>query len=911
MKDISSRFFAIIPVCAALAVSAFSFAASANPPDMTAGQIPDLKTGKFNRTINLGPTGMRGWMYQERGADTSKSRQVLVVAVDDGSPAAGIVKANDVILGASGDGSQPETFASDSRRAFGIAIAAAEARDPATLRLLIWRDGKSRVGDVTLRTMGAYSATAPYDCQKSARIFDEGVARYFEHEKSGRYNFGALALLATGNPDYLERLTAEAHSMIPTEEQRRHMLSDEPINQDGKPGWHLGHSLVFLAEYYLATRDPVILPAVEAYAVQIAKNHSMFGTLGHRMGDKNPDGSNNGPMGGHYGAVNSAAMPCFLGLVLAARCGLDHPEIAAGIQRCNTFYGFYTGRGTIPYGEHPPDPGHGGNGKSGSAALCFALQPDRIDDARFFAKMSVASAGEREIGHTGPYFSYFWNPLGANAGGPAAMAEHFRRIAWHLDLCRRWDGGFVFNNLYGEGPHSGQEYNGFPMANAALLVYATAKQTLAITGRGIAQDRWLSTEDIAAAAAADDYQPDGRTFEQLIDDLANWSPKVRDLAAKAIGGFNLEATQIQKVRDLASDSSTTPAARAAACMALGKLRNGDSAMLLAGLLIDPDSMVRYFAADALRYLPDPARRSVLDDILRATATTAKPLFPIDADDPLHFAHGRLGVLLFYSGTAYGPKGILHNSVDGVDRELLYPAIRAVARTPIGLSRSTLSLTYQNLTKEDVLELADAIIESVIERAPSDRMFSSGVRSGGLQALAHHRIAEGVPAGVIFTMDDSKGIKPLLDALTNYGGTVKTLTHQPDVIEFLEMDAIKRIAGVPEALAAIRADAAPQPVMHLKRIDSVTAASPVLTLPKVATPLQVQSSSHLNDPGIFTWRKLEGPGTVTFSENGTAAAAQTTATFESATGNYVLEVTMTDIHGLTSVAKTVNVQLRGR
>ena len=32
-----------------------------------------------------------------------------------------------------------------------------------------------------------------------------------------------------------------------------------------------------------------VLPAIEAYAVNIAKNHSLFGTVGHIFADKNPE----------------------------------------------------------------------------------------------------------------------------------------------------------------------------------------------------------------------------------------------------------------------------------------------------------------------------------------------------------------------------------------------------------------------------------------------------------------------------------------------------------------------------------------------------------------------------------------------------------------------------------------------
>jgi len=41
-----------------------------------------------------------------------------------------------------------------------------------------------------------------------------------------------------------------------------------------------------------------------------------------------------------------------------------------------------------------------------------------------------------------------------------------------LDLNRRWDGGFDYDCLSGEGPNSGSEYYEFHMSTAALLTYA-------------------------------------------------------------------------------------------------------------------------------------------------------------------------------------------------------------------------------------------------------------------------------------------------------------------------------------------------------------------------------------------------------------------------------------------------------
>ncbi|MFO7725113.1 MAG: DUF6288 domain-containing protein, partial [Oceanipulchritudo sp.] len=82
-------------------------------------QAPDLTTGGTrtdDEFWNLGPTGMTGWFYHE-GAHTDKARQIEVTSVDAGSPADGILAADDVILGADGTGAEPVEFSSDARKA--------------------------------------------------------------------------------------------------------------------------------------------------------------------------------------------------------------------------------------------------------------------------------------------------------------------------------------------------------------------------------------------------------------------------------------------------------------------------------------------------------------------------------------------------------------------------------------------------------------------------------------------------------------------------------------------------------------------------------------------------------------------------------------------------------------------------
>jgi hypothetical protein len=888
----------------------------ANPPDLTAGDSPT----NIALDINLGPTGMRGWVYrvnaEGRTADTSESRQILVTKVDVDSPAHGVLAVNDVILGADGTGADPVQFAFDSRRGLALAIAHAEAREPATLKLMRWRAGTTTTVEIVLRTMGAYSASAPYHCPKSSRILTEGAQWVFDNESSGRYFFGALSLLASGNPAYAARVRDEARALVPDTGKRDQMMSDTR-DSASMITWERGHTLIFLAEYYLATGDADVLPGIEAYAVNIAKNTSLFGTVGHIFAEKFSDGRPNGPMGGVYGTVNSAGMPCFLGLLLAQKCGIADPSIQPAIDRASLFFASYTGRGAIPYGEHEPYIAHETNGKSGLAALCFALHENRVQPGKFFAKMATAAASEREHGHTGAFFNYLWSPLGAASGGEAAAAEHFKRISWHLDLARRWNGSFSYENLNGEGPTAGQTYYDFRMSTAALLVYALPLRQLHMTGRDHDPSRWLSASDVAEAVEADEYTPSSRSNSQLIADIGNWSPKVRLLAAVELNARGISAAERQQLESIATDPTIAVRARAGACEALGRIANPASAPVLVGLLTHPENHIRHASAEALRYMPNTTRLSHLNQILLAAAETARPWHPIDEEDPLQFAHGRLAMLLFYGGNAYGPKGIIWNNLAGVDRSLLYPAIRAVAASPLGVTRNNLQWIYPMLSEAEMLAVSGAIVDSVREFPPADRMFASSARQRGFALLEKHHIAEGVPAGLKYVLESSPANRTsALRTLERYGSSYTTITPEPDVIAaitpFLNPSdgSAAQNQSVSEAtrdvLDGIAAGANFRTLIPLKTISSVSADQPQLALPTVSTVLRVTAFDHAQGDSVYAWKLRSGPGRVLFHNNGTAAC---TAIFvDRIPGNYVFEVTMSDSRALTEAHGSVSVEL---
>ena len=145
-------------------------------PDFTKGD--GIPANAFH-DWNLGATGIRGWMYSEDLA-TDTARQISITRVVKGSPADGMLKVGDVILGMS------EPFSYDPRTEFGKALTEAEA-STGKLPLIRWRAGQEEKITLELPILGTYSATAPYDCEKSKLILEQGCAALAKRMKKSGY----------------------------------------------------------------------------------------------------------------------------------------------------------------------------------------------------------------------------------------------------------------------------------------------------------------------------------------------------------------------------------------------------------------------------------------------------------------------------------------------------------------------------------------------------------------------------------------------------------------------------------------------------------------------------------------------------------------------------------------------------
>ena len=259
------------------------FAAKATNPDFTKGEsIPE----GFKHDWNLGATGARGWIFSDKLV-TSDARQVKITKVAKGSSAEGVLAVGDVILGVGGT-----PFSYDPRTEFGKALTVAESEaGGGKFAITRWRDGRSEEVTIQLPVLGTYSSNAPFDCPKSKRIYEQGCATLAKRVAASSYNpdpivrsLNALALLASGKPEYLPLVRKEAQWA-------------SGFSVKSMATWYYGYVTLFLAEYEMATGDDSVMPGLRRLAMEAANGQSAVGSWGH--GFARPDG----PLGG-YGMMN-------------------------------------------------------------------------------------------------------------------------------------------------------------------------------------------------------------------------------------------------------------------------------------------------------------------------------------------------------------------------------------------------------------------------------------------------------------------------------------------------------------------------------------------------------------------------------------------------------------------------------
>lgn len=769
--------------------------AAAEQPD----KIPDFTKGdtipaNSKHDWNLGPTGMRGWIYSNNLV-TYDARQILVTQVAENSPAARIMAVGDVILGVGG---QP--FSYDPRPEFGKAITRAETRaSGGNLTITRWRAGQTE--DVTLKlpVLGSYSDTAPYDCEKSrailalaAKALAKRIPTTAESQDPIPRALNALGLLATGDPQYLPLLKKEAEWAA--NYQQPH----------GFQTWYYGYVMLFLSEYALATGDPSVLPGLRRIALGAAKGQSAVGSWGH--GYALP----NGLLGG-YGMMNSPGIPLTIGLLCARAAGIKDPAVDRAIDRSLSQLRFYTHKGSIPYGDHDPwVENHDDNGKGGMAAILFHLTKE-TDNAEFFARMSLASHGaERDCGHTGNFFNLLWSTPAVALNGRHATGIWMKHFGtWYFDLARKHDGSFAH---LGPPQLELDGYSDWDATGSYLLAYALPLRRIYLTGKNPSIAPQLDRE-AAQAIFNDGIGWDNKDryshYDKLDDDvlirrLGSWSPVVRHRAAWAISRRKEPPFE----RLIAMLDSPSMEQRYGACQAFAMLYgNGAPGVdALIAQLSHSDMWLRVLATQALCNIGRPAAKAAPKILELMT-------FEDEVNDPRNMHQRFITLALFIRDTE-----LLTEALPTIDRTLLRKAVRAALQNQDGRARSVMTVLYDQLSFEELTPLLPVIIESIAAPAPSGEMFSDGIRLAGCKLLAKHHIREGMKLIVQYTREQncwaSEHRTPeLMNYLLAYGTHAKqfipeleTIAHhfehnEPDFPRHL---TIQKVNSMREAIAAIQA-----------------------------------------------------------------------------------------------------------
>lgn len=374
-------------------------------------------------SVPLGITGA------QMAKDYIGRQDFLIVGVQPGTPAAGKLKAGDIVVGANGwliiD---PE----DPRPEMGYALVNSQTPQlGGILALHVVRDGKGVNVKLDLGETTPYSETWPYDCKKTKRIRAAAVrlvlAKGPRAEKlralhSGGGFWTPLFLMASGDKDAMARVTEWIRLTTKP-------ASEYPTEVKGGRSWLAGYELLNVAEYYLLTRDAAVLPRMQYLTRVLEKIQFPSGGWSHGA----PPG---------YGEINNAGLACFIALILARESGvkIDKVKFAKSIR----YFGKYCGT-NFPYGLGTPGgrSGRMDNGTHGMAAIAFGLLGEEKMARRWARPLCYMWMG-RERGHAEGIFSPAWGMIGADWSTREEFQMFMKHMLWYYELCRTPEGGFVF-----------------------------------------------------------------------------------------------------------------------------------------------------------------------------------------------------------------------------------------------------------------------------------------------------------------------------------------------------------------------------------------------------------------------------------------------------------------------------------
>lgn len=427
---------------------------------------PDPKGARY-QIKRFGPTGIGLELRQP-------AFTMHVVNIEEGSPAAacGELQKGQIIESINGQVLKDK----DPRVILGNLITDAEARD-GVMKLMVKDGPKMAAREVVVKipALGPYSETWPVNCSKSDKIVRacaETLAKQKDSVSVG-LDGALLFMLSTGEEKDLEVATRWVKKMVAGYKG--------PGEREVYP-WFAGYTGPGFCEYYLRTGDESILPVIKDMADSLQRTIYNGSWMGR-------GGASYSYMGG--GHLNAAGLHATTFLLLAKECGVDVDEHT--LQSALYHIYRFAGHNNVAYGDHLPEEGFAGNGKT--EGLAFTMQ----------AAANLHPAGEksvyakaRDISATKAFYSTSWLFHGHTGGGigefwrgpamglvrekrPAEYQSFMNERRWMYELARTHEGLFGWVSDWNVGYDDvGSSGRGF--GNFIPLIYTLPRKQLRLYG---------------------------------------------------------------------------------------------------------------------------------------------------------------------------------------------------------------------------------------------------------------------------------------------------------------------------------------------------------------------------------------------------------------------------------------------
>lgn len=445
---------------ALILVASFNVAAMVDdfPWTSTTSYAPDnVVPGTY---FNLGPTGIRAKL---------NTLDFQVIYVFPNSPAHQKILAGDTIIGVNGrDFVTPFVFGFPPAQArnggkgppkdFGMAIEESEGSN-GNLSVKVRRGGTVLTVNLALRALGKFSTTFPYNCPKSDILLRE-ICEYLvsKQNSAGDWPGGiettavaGLVLLGSGNSAYLKNVQRAASWIS---QQMR------PTESGGLNNWPLTYGGIFMAEYYIATRDPGVIEALGKVDQGFVFAQLAGGFYQHQRdwGGYDELGIMNGLVTLAWGLIKQT------GVVNVSQASLDKVHARVTYNTAPDGNVAYGGSGTS-WGNMDTDLGRTGAGVMG------------INILNTGSRDAYVALGAKYIGEHQHYFpdchgsqgvGMQWSSLAAARSTPQLRNLYDSHI-WYINMSRCFEPGQYVGQPSRAGSAGGDYWN-FPRAWQAATI---------------------------------------------------------------------------------------------------------------------------------------------------------------------------------------------------------------------------------------------------------------------------------------------------------------------------------------------------------------------------------------------------------------------------------------------------------